>query len=135
MTTAEKVVIVGGAMALLYGQFAGYSWVKRPEPDSRAWQIQDFRKDWRACCQFARKPDVQIQEPPDEALGAGVPRKGDPGSITQSSSALLLVEEVANGGDGRDRLLFHQPVSRVRDHDRRHIRRNDARDVGHRGTE
>src|SRR5207248_7161145 len=90
MTTAERVVIVRGAMALLYGQFAGYSWVKRPEPDSRAWQIQDFRKDWRACCQFARKPDVQIQEPPDEALGAGVPRKGDPGSITQSSSALLL---------------------------------------------
>ena len=30
-------------------------WKPAPEPGSRAWQIQEFRKDWEDCSQFASK--------------------------------------------------------------------------------
>ena len=55
MTTAGKVVLVVGAIALGYGLYAAYSRMKEPEPGSRAWQIQQFRKDWKARGQFASK--------------------------------------------------------------------------------
>jgi len=55
MTPPAKVVIVVGAAALAYGLYAGYVWTKKPEPGSRAWQVQQFRRDWKACSQFASK--------------------------------------------------------------------------------
>ena len=55
MTTAGKIVLVVASVALAYGLYAGSSRLKGPEPGSRPWQIQEFRKDWRACSQFASK--------------------------------------------------------------------------------
>ena len=59
MTTAGRVVLAVGAIVLVSGLYhAGariYASMKSPEPGSREWQIRQFRKDWRACDQFARK--------------------------------------------------------------------------------
>jgi hypothetical protein len=55
MTRTTKVVLVAAAIALAYGLYAAYLWKKGPEPGSRAWQIQEFRKDLKACGQFASK--------------------------------------------------------------------------------
>jgi hypothetical protein len=59
MSRTTKVILVAAAIALVYGLYAAgtraYSWMKGPEPGSRPWQVQQFRKDWRACSQFAHK--------------------------------------------------------------------------------
>jgi hypothetical protein len=56
MTRTRKGVLVVAAIALVYGLYAAYSWVtKGPEPGSRAWQIEEFRKDLGACGEFATK--------------------------------------------------------------------------------
>jgi hypothetical protein len=55
MTSAGKVVLVAAAVALGYGLYSTYSRIKQPEPGSRPWQIQQFRKDWKACSEFASK--------------------------------------------------------------------------------
>jgi hypothetical protein len=55
MTRPAKMVLVAAASALLYGGYEAYSRMKEPEPGSRAWQVQQFRKDWKACDKFAGK--------------------------------------------------------------------------------
>ena len=56
MSRTTKVVLVAVAIVLASGLYAAYAWVtKGSAPGSRAWQIQEFRKDLRACGRFATK--------------------------------------------------------------------------------
>ena len=59
MRRPATVVLVAAAIALAYGLYAAGSrvsaWMKGPEPGSRPWQVQEFRKDWKACDRFAGK--------------------------------------------------------------------------------
>jgi hypothetical protein len=56
MSRTSKVILVAAAIALAFGLYAAYAWVtKGSAPGSRAWQIQLFRKDLRACGRFATK--------------------------------------------------------------------------------
>ena len=56
MSRTSKVILVAGAIALGSGLYAAYAYVtKGSAPGSRVWQIQEFRKDLRACGRFASK--------------------------------------------------------------------------------
>jgi hypothetical protein len=56
MSRAWKVILVAAAIVLASGLYAAYAWVtKGSAPGSRAWQIQEFRKDLRTCGRFASK--------------------------------------------------------------------------------
>ena len=58
-TDAKVILVVAvlGLGPLVYGLYGAYSsWMKKgPEPGSRAWQVQEFRKDLKACDAFAGK--------------------------------------------------------------------------------
>jgi hypothetical protein len=56
LSRTGKVILVAAAIALASGLYAAYAWVtKGSAPGSRAWQIQEFRKDLRTCGRFASK--------------------------------------------------------------------------------
>ena len=56
MSRTSKVILVATAIGLACGLYAAYAWVtKGSAPGSRVWQIQEFRKDLRACGRFASK--------------------------------------------------------------------------------
>jgi hypothetical protein len=49
-----KVALVLGAVAAV-ALYATSPWKAKPEPGSRAWQVQEFRADRKACGKFASK--------------------------------------------------------------------------------
>jgi hypothetical protein len=56
LSRTTKVVLVAVAIVLASGLYAAYAWVtKGSAPGSHTWQIQEFRKDLRACGRFASK--------------------------------------------------------------------------------
>src|SRR4030095_3501263 len=54
--TDAKVILAIAVLGLGPLVYVAYPWLKKgPEPGSRAWQIQEFRKDLGACGEFATK--------------------------------------------------------------------------------
>ena len=52
-----------------------------------------------------------------------------------NAAAILLVHESQDGGDRGSRLFFHQPVAGIRDHLGGYVRCDQAKAVGHAGSE